>query len=503
MRKALVLSLIVSVAGVCSFTAAIAAPPNIVLIYADDLGYGDVACNGGAAPTPNIDRLAREGLHFTDAHSSAATCTPSRFALLTGQYAFRQKGTGILPGDANLIIKPGTVTLPSLLKQAGYATAAIGKWHLGLGEGKVDWNGDIRPGPREVGFDYHFIMPATGDRVPCVYMEQGRVVDLNPADPIAVSYTERIDKSPSGKERPGSLKQRWSHGHDQSIVNGISRIGWMTGGQRARWVDEDMADVLTRHATEFIEQHKTGPFFLYFATHDVHVPRVPNSRFVGKSGGGPRGDAIVQLDWCVGEVLATLDRLGLTENTLVMFASDNGPVLDDGYRDEANKRRGKQDPNGPYRAGKYSKFEGGTRIPLVVRWPKHVPAGKQSAALFGQIDLAASLANLVGAKLPEGACPDSRDELDTLLGEDRVGRSELVHEQGSLALRVGEWKYVSPGGTRDGLNPGHNREVPPPGLLFNVKSDPGEEHDLSADEPQRLAKLKKRLAEIKMSVERP
>jgi arylsulfatase A-like enzyme len=323
------------------------------------------------------------------------------------------------------------------------------------------------------------------------------VVDLDPADPISVSYTERIDKSPSGKERPESLKQRWSHGHDQSIVNGISRIGWMTGGQRARGVDEDMADVLTRHATGFIEDHKTGPFFLYFATHDIHVPRVPHSRFVGKSGGGPRGDAIVQLDWCVGEVLATLDRLGLADNTLVMFASDNGPVLDDGYRDEANKSRGKQDPNGPYRAGKYSKFEGGTRTPFIVRWPKHAPAGKQSDALFCQIDLADSLAKLVSAKLPDGACQDSRDELDTLLGEDHIGRSELVHEQGSLALRVGEWKYVSPGNTRDGLNPKDGREVPAPGLLFNVKNDPGEDHDLSAAEPQRVVRLKARLSHIK------
>jgi arylsulfatase A-like enzyme len=497
MRGHFLFVLIGGAACLVSPPASAAARPNIVLIYADDLGYGDIACNGGAIGTPNIDRLAREGLRFTDAHSSAATCTPSRFALLTGRYAFRQKGTGILPGDANLIIQPSTVTLPALLKQAGYATAAVGKWHLGLGDGPVDWNADIQPGPREVGFDYHFIMPATGDRVPCVYVEQGRVVDLDPADPIAVSYSERIDKSPSGKERPESLKQRWSHGHDQSIVNGISRIGWMTGGQQARWVDEDMADVLTHHATAFIEQHKDQPFFLYFATHDVHVPRVPQSRFVGKSGHGPRGDAIVQLDWCVGEVLAALDRLGLADNTLVMFASDNGPVLDDGYRDQANKLLGDHDPNGPYRAGKYSKFEGGTRTPLIVRWPKHAPPGDVSEALFGQIDLAASLAKLAGANIPEGACPDSRDELDTLLGEDRMGCAELVHEQGALALRVGEWKYVSPGSTRDGLNPGHNREVPTPGLLFNVQRDPAEKNDLSANAPQRLAAMALRLEEIK------
>jgi arylsulfatase A-like enzyme len=503
MRKEVLLAVIAFLGPAVQLAVAEAPRPNIVLIYADDLGYGDVSCNGGAIATPNIDRLAREGLRFTDAHSSAATCTPSRFALLTGRYAFRQKGTGILPGDANLIIKPGTVTLPLLMKLAGYSTAAVGKWHLGLGAGPVNWNGEIRPGPREVGFDYHFIMPATGDRVPCVYMEQGRVVDLDVADPIAVSYAERIDTSPSGKEQPEALKVRWSHGHDQTIVNGISRIGWMTGGQRARWVDEDMADVLTRKATGFVQEHKGEPFFLYLATHDIHVPRVPHSRFVGKSGAGPRGDAIVQLDWCVGEVLATLDRLALADNTLVIFASDNGPVLDDGYRDGANKRLGRHDPNGPYRAGKYSKFEGGTRTPLVVRWPKHVPAGAATGALFGQIDLAASLAKLVGAKMPAGACADSRDELDTLLGEDLVGRTELLHEQGSLALRVADWKYVSPGSTRDGLNPGDGKEVSPPGLLFDVKRDPGEEHDLSAEEPQRLTEMKKRLEAIKNEAHPP
>jgi arylsulfatase A-like enzyme len=229
------------------------------------------------------------------------------------------------------------------------------------------------------------------------------------------------------------------------------------------------------------------------------VPRVPHSRFVGKSGHGPRGDAIVQLDWCVGEVLAALDRLGLTDNTLVMFASDNGPVLDDGYRDQANKLLGDHDPNGPYRAGKYSKFEGGTRTPLIVRWPKHAPSGAVSEALFGQIDLAASLTKLAGANIPEGACPDSRDELDTLLGQDRMGRAELVHEQGALALRMGGWKYVSPGSTRDGLNPGHNREVPPPGLLFNVQRDPAEKNDLSASAPQRLAAMASRLEQIKQA----
>ena len=475
--------------------------PNIVLIYADDLGFGDVSCNGGSIDTPNIDGLAREGLRFTDAHTSAATCTPSRFALLTGQYAFRQRGTGILPGDANLIISPDTVTLPKLLQWIAYDTGVVGKWHLGLGKDRIDWNGEIKPGPEKVGFGYHFVIAATGDRVPCVYVEQNRVVGREVGDPIAVSYSERIDQGPSGAERPDLLKQRWLQGHDQSIVNGISRIGWMTGGHRARWVDEDMADVLTRKAVEFIDQCATArsEFFLFFSTHDVHVPRAPHARFAGKSGRGPRGDAVLQLDWCVGEVLAALDKRGLADDTLVIVTSDNGPVLDDGYRDQANELLGDHDPNGPYRAGKYSLYEGGTRVPFIVRWPARVKPGRTSSALFGQVDLAASLAKLVDSPIPVGACGDSRNELDTLLGEDTTGRPHLVHEAGQRALRAGEWKFIPPGKARDGMNPGQPKNVSKPGELYNVALDPGETTDLASQQPQQLRKMGELLAKIEVA----
>lgn len=476
--------------------------PNILLIYTDDLGFADVGCYGAqGVETPHVDRLAREGLRFTDAHCSAATCTPSRFAMLTGQYAFRQKGTGVLSGSAGLIIKPGTTTLPSLLKQADYATGVVGKWHLGLGTGGVDWNRDVKPGPLEIGFDYSFLIPATGDRVPCVYLENHRVVGLDPNDPIEVSYRKRIGDAPTGKERPDLLKQKWSHGHNSTIVNGISRIGFMTGGEKARWVDEDMADVITAKAVEFIEEHREGPFFLFFSTHDIHVPRVPHDRFREKSTMGLRGDAIVQMDWCVGELLQALDRLDLADDTLVIFSSDNGPVLDDGYHDQANERLGSHRPSGPHRGGKYASFEGGTRVPFIVRWPGRVRAGAVSDALVGQVDFPASLATLVGTVVPGDACPDSQVQLDTLLGKSMEGREHLVHEARQMALRVGPWKFVPPGTTRERLGPWNKVNVPEPGFLFNVADDPGEQSNLAREEPERLAAMAARLDALRKAPE--
>ncbi len=269
--------------------------PNIVIILADDIGYGDLGCYGATrVKTPHVYRLARQGLRFTDAHAPSAVCTPTRYALMTGQYAWRHPPAArILSGVAPLCIPRGTVTLPSLLRDAGYATGCVGKWHLGLG-GKdgPDFNAEIKPGPREVGFDYSFIIPATGDRVPCVYVENGRVVGLDPKDPIRVRYGAPVGDEPTGAKDPELLTLKPSHGHADTIVNGISRIGFMAGGRAARWKDEDMADELTRRAVAFVEKNKGRPFFLYFATHDVHVPRAPHPRFRGKSGCGVRGDVI-------------------------------------------------------------------------------------------------------------------------------------------------------------------------------------------------------------------
>ena len=346
--------------------------PNIVLIYADDLGFGDLSCYGATrVHTPHVDALAQDGIRFVNAHSAAATSTPSRYGLFTGEYPWRREGTGIAAGDAALIIRPDRYTLPKMFQEAGYTTAAVGKWHLGLGEetGKQDWNGLITPGPREIGFDYSYIMAATGDRVPCVFVENQRVVGLDPGDPIRVSYTENFPGEPTGRDNPELLtKLKPSHGHDMSIVNGISRIGYMKGGKSALWEDENIADSITVHAVRFIEENKDRPFFLYFGTNDVHVPRYPHPRFRGQTDMGLRGDAIVQFDWSVGEIVKALEKAGIRENTLIIVTSDNGPVVDDGYADQAVEKLKNHKPWGPFRGGKYSAYEAGTRVPFIVNW---------------------------------------------------------------------------------------------------------------------------------------
>jgi arylsulfatase A-like enzyme len=481
----------------CLLSAA-ADRPNIVLIYADDLGYGDVGCYGASrVKTPNIDRLAAEGLRFTDGHCGSATCTPSRYALLTGEYAWRRKGTGILAGSAAMIIEPGRTTLPSVLKAAGYTTAVVGKWHLGLGTGDLDWNGDIKPGPLEIGFDHCFLIPATGDRVPCVYVEDHRVVGLDPADPIQVGYGQKVGNEPTGKANPELLKMHPSHGHDQTIVNGISRIGTMSGGKAARWVDEDMADVITRKAVAFMERNRARPFFLYFSTHDIHVPRVPHPRFVGATQMGPRGDVIAQFDGCTGEILGALDRLGLATNTLVILSSDNGPVVDDGYRDQAVERLGDHRPAGPLRGGKYSAFEGGTRVPLIVRWPARVKPGV-SDALVSQVDFLASFATLTGRNLSAADAPDSLDTLAALLGESKTGRDHIVEHANVLALREGQAKYIEPGkGPKRNANTNTEMGADPQGLLFDLATDPGEQDNRLGQDPVRARELQERLQKLR------
>ncbi|MBK5278830.1 MAG: sulfatase-like hydrolase/transferase, partial [Bacteroidia bacterium] len=331
--------------------------PNILVIYADDLGYGDVGAYGSTKlRTPNIDGLANGGVLFKNGYATSATCTPSRYALLTGIYPWRNENARILPGDAPLLIDTAQITIPKMLRAKGYSTAVIGKWHLGLGNGNVNWNEPISPGPNEVGFNYSFIMAATQDRVPTVYIENDKVVGLDPSDPIEVNYKKNFEGEPTGLDNTELLKMKWHHGHNNSIINGIPRIGFMKGGASAKWVDEDMADTFLARAQQYIREHKQEPFFLYYALQQPHVPRTPHSRFVGASGLGPRGDAIVEADWCVGQILKTLEESGLLENTLIVFSSDNGPVLNDGYFDDAVEELNGHTPSGSFRGGKYSLF---------------------------------------------------------------------------------------------------------------------------------------------------
>lgn len=476
--------------------------PNIVIIYADDIGYGDLSCYGySTIKTPNIDKLASEGLMFTNAHSVASTSTPSRYSLLTGEYAWRKSGTGIAAGDAASIIKPDRNTMPKMLQSVGYTTAAVGKWHLGLGEetGKQNWNSLIIPGPHELGFDYSYIMAATGDRTPCVFIENGRVTNLDPNDPVFVSYTKNFPGEPTGLANPELLKVKWSHRHNESIVNGVSRIGFMKGGKSALWVDENIADSITLKAVNFIEQNHNKPFFLYFGSQDAHVPRIPHPRFAGKSGMGSRGDALLEFDWSVGRIIETLKRLKLDKNTLIMLSSDNGPVLDDGYMDQAVELLGNHKPWGPFRGGKYSGFEAGTRVPQIVCFSGKITPGI-SDALVSQIDWYASLAVLTGYQIKPGEAPDSFNDLKNLYGKKKTDRKYVVKQNLNLVLSivVDDWKYIEPGN-----GPLMNKEtnielgnLQKP-QLYHLKNDLGEKENLAESYPEKVMALKLLLEKIR------
>ena len=487
-------------------------PPNIVVIVADDLGFGDLGSYGATRiKTPNLDRLATQGARFTNGYAPSSTCTPTRYSIMTGEYAWRPttKKTGILDGDAPLCIEPGRLTLPALLHAAGYHTGAIGKWHLGLGDGEVpvDFNGEIKPGPLEIGFDYCHIIPATVDRVPSIWIENHRVVGLDHADPIAVSYLKDFGAEPNGIDRPDLLKQGADKQHSGTIINGISRIGFMKGGKAARFKDEELARTVVQKSNDYLEAHQHSPFFLYVGLFEPHVPRVAEAAFARTSESGVRGDVIQQLDWEAGEILKTLDRLKLTDNTLVIFTSDNGPIFFDGYHDRAKEDANGHRPAGGLRGWKYLVYEGGCRVPLIARWPAHIKP-RVTEQWFSLIDLHATLATISGGKSSAAVAPDSIDLSAVLLGQTTKNLRDYTILHGlsnTLAIRQGDWKYIPANaaaplsGMGSGANPMDPRfvenRIPEP-LLFNLSSDPGEQINVIAQHPAKADELRNQLESI-------
>jgi arylsulfatase A-like enzyme len=487
--------------------------PNVVIILTDDLGYGDLECYGGkGAKTPAIDDLAKEGIRFTHAYAPSATCTPTRYALLTGEYAWRQpsKKTSILDGNAPLAIDVGRTTIATLLKDAGYATGVVGKWHLGLGDGKkrLDFNGSIKPGPIEIGFGYSYIIPATVDRVPSVWVENHHVDNLDLNDPIEVSYLKNITGEKIAWERKDELKVDADKQHSCSIHNGISRIGYQKGGMSARFIDEELPMTVVEKSNAFIRAHKDHPFFLLVGLFEPHVPRTPHKKFAGKSESGVRGDVIMQIDWQVEQIMKELKKQKLEDDTIVIFTSDNGPVLFDGYYDRAEEDLKGHQPTAGLKGWKYLVYEGGTRVPLIVKWPDAIPGGETNDQIFSLTDVISTLSAITGEKIPAGEAPDSLNMYPLLKGEVAAGpRASIVLHgvSNAYALRQGNWKFVKANASKEasgigsGADPNDTRfaaAIIRENKLFDLEKDPFEQNNLAQEMPEKVDKMREELEKI-------
>ncbi|MEK0449809.1 MAG: Arylsulfatase [Verrucomicrobiota bacterium] len=480
--------------------------PNILLILADDLGYGDVRCynDQSKVPTPNIDRLAREGMRFTDAHSPATVCTPTRYTLMTGQMAFRVPNGGRVfeaTGGPSLIA-PGRLTLPAMLRTNGYATACVGKWHIGLtffekdgqpvrGSGveavkRVDFSRRVEGGPVDCGFDKFFgtaCCPTTDYLY--AFIENDRV----PVPP-----TRLIDKTNLPK-----------HAYADDCRAGLIAPDFPM---------EEVDLVFLKKSREFLEQHVRNspgkPFFLFHSAQAVHLPSFAAPQFKGASKAGPHGDFIHQLDWVVGELLATLEKLGVADNTLIIFTSDNGPETTSVIHMRADHGH---DPARPWRGMKRDNWEGGHRVPFLVRWPGKVKPGSTSAQLTSLSDVMATAAAITGTRLPENAAEDSFNMLPALLGEATAPIRPYLLTQAfrgasTLAIRRGPWKYLDhpgSGGNRYESNPGLKPFIlagtaPDASVqLYNLDSDPGETKNVQAEQPEIAKELKALLEASKSS----
>lgn len=479
--KSEILCLLLSGVSCLPATAQNNKSPNIIFILADDIGYGDLGCYGATKiKTPAIDKLAAQGIKFTNAYAPASTSSPSRYALLTGEYAWR-KDVGILPADAPLTIDPNKNTLPAFLRKAGYHTGLVGKWHLGLGKqnAPVDFNKKIQVGPLAIGFDYAYYFPATNDRVPCIYIDNETVDMLEPLDPIQVSYRQKIGNEPTGKERPDLLKLKPHSGHDATIIDSISRIGWMSGGNKARWKDEEMAQHLLDKATTYIDKHSKEPFFLYYATHNAHEPRVPSPAFRGKSEAGIYGDVIEEFDYCVAEIVKSLKKNGIYDNTLIIISSDNGPMIKEGYDDGALENINGHDPYGNLRGEKYSLHEGGTRVPFICSWPQNIRKPFRQEQPFSYIDMLATFAGILNIPITEKECNDSKNGA-TLFSNPNAPLYRpyimIQNNSGQIAIRKGDWKYIPASKNRTAE-------------LYNLSTAPSELHGMLLSCPEKVREL--------------
>lgn len=485
--------------------------PNIVLINADDLGYGDLSCYGATkVQTPNIDQLATEGRSFTDAHAASAVCSPSRYGLLTGCYPLRRNFWGPTSGiNDGLTIDTNQITLASLLKGAGYATACVGKWHLGLGVDKPDFNRELKPGPLELGFDYFYGIPMVNSGPPFVYVENHGVVGYDPADPFV-----------RGKE---SVTQKWP------AKGGYKAIG---GAEKAHllYEDEKVGTTLKNKAIEWMKNthstHKGKPFFLYLATTNIHHPFTPAPQFKGTSQCGRYGDFIHELDWIVGEVLKALDEMGEAENTLVIFTSDNGGMLNHGGQDSWTAGH---KLNGDLLGFKFGAWEGGHRIPFIAKWPGKIPANSQSDHLLSHIDLLATFAAMVDQPVSAKECPDGINQLPEWLGQTQEPLRDLLvispNSPSHLLVRKGKWLYIPAqdaggfqsknigdhtlggaaatkltGQVNSDIEDGNIKLDAQPEQLYNLKEDPAQTHNLFGQEPEVQQELKEILISYRDSI---
>ena len=488
-------------------------PPNVVLIFADDLGYGDVGCYGATkVQTPNIDKLAVEGRKFSDAHTASAVCTPSRYALLTGDYPLRANGGegvwGPAPVTSGLIIDTDKLTIADVFKSGGYTTAALGKWHLGFGKGNNDWQEPLRPGPQDLGFDYYFGLPVVNSAPPYVYVENDRIVGGDPEDPLVYlgggEHEEATPITPIPPEASRRTPNRFKGAVEAHKLYNDYTVGTVLAGKAVDW----------------ITTNREKPFFLFLSTTHIHHPFTPGERFQGTSDAELYGDFIQELDWMVGEVTQCLEEQGLSDNTLVIFTSDNGGMMNLGGRN-AVKEGHKM--NGELLGFKFGVWEGGHRVPFIAKWPGKIEAGSESGQLICNVDMLATVMALLGKDPNSLPRTDSINVLPALMeNPEEPIRDELIlapHRPTHLALRKGKWMYIPAkgsggfrgskpsdhawggpaavalvGGVNSDIEDGKFKEDAPPTQLYDLEADVNQTRNLYGEYPEVVRELEARLA---------